>query len=592
MGSKSQPKSAGVLAHADGTGASSEGAPVEVERGIVLTWAGRSEARISIPKPRVLELVQEHSDVTDDDPGNLLIEGDNRQAMVSLLPQFAGKVDVVLIDPPYNTGKNDFRYSDARFHDADADTRKGAYVSAEDGGRHAKWLNQMAPTLRILKDLMAPHGVIFVHINDIELPRLLLLMEEIFGEQNRAGTLVWKSATDNNPSRIVVEHEYVVVWTRDKDANQTPWRGQIERRRQMLVDEWARLLEEHAGLTDRRQAWFDFLAANKKVLGSFATNYRHVDERGAFMTSDLSFPGGGGPSYDVPHPQTGKATRVPPHGYRVSQARMTEYLADGRVHFGKDEASSVLYKRYIFDVEDDPLRGLITEFGGKGVNATIKRLFPENPDIFPNPKPVELEEFLLSFVTSRDAIVLDCFAGSGTTGHAVMRLNQKDGGTRRFVLIEEGNEADRYATTATGERLKRARTAESLPGGFTFYRVGPKIDIDAFELLQHQHVVSSILQTDASGRGGGIKQVDGQRYVIGYNAKREAICVFYDPKTHAPVSRDVLREMFLEVDALKLARPVRVYGESCEVFGSESFRFFKIPDEILNNLSVSLGNAG
>jgi hypothetical protein len=180
----------------------------EAEPGIFLWWADRRQATLSIPKPRILEEVPEHSDPTDEDPGNLLIQGDNRQAMVSLLSHYAGKVDVVVIDPPYNTGRRDLRYNDARFADPDADG-KGAYVSAEDGGKHTKWLNQMAPTLRVIRELMAAHGVIFIHIDDRELPRLLLLMEEIFDESNRIGLLVWKSATDNNPSQIVVEHEYI-----------------------------------------------------------------------------------------------------------------------------------------------------------------------------------------------------------------------------------------------------------------------------------------------------------------------------------------------------------------------------------------------
>jgi adenine-specific DNA-methyltransferase len=562
--------------------------PPGEDHGIVLSWGSRRQARLSIPKPRVLESAPDHSDPTVEDPGNLVIEGDNRQAMVSLLPQWAGKIDVVLIDPPYNTGKDDFPYDDRRFADPDADPRKGDFVSAEDGGRHTKWLNQMAPTLRIIRDLMAAHGVIFVHINDVELPRLLLLMEDIFGEENRIGTIVWKSATDNNPSRIVIEHEYIVVWAKDRSATPASWRGQIEQRRQSLLDEWQQISDATADQTERVARWTSFLKANKGRLGSFASNYRNVDERGPFMVRDLSFPGGGGPSYELPHPITGKPTRVPPHGFRVSPEKMGEYAEQGRLHFGKDETSSVLFKRYIFDAEDDPLRSVITEFGGKGVNATVKRLFPDKPDVFPNPKPAELEEYVLSFVAGKDAVVLDCFAGSGTTAHAVMRLNKRDRGERRFILIEEGAEGDQFPATMTAERLRRARKLEDLPGGFSFLRVGPRIDFEAFATLQRRHLVQTILQTDSSGRGGGIKPVEDGKWVIGYNARREAICLHYDPERHAPITAEVLRDIYAETDALKLKRPVRVYGEACEVFGSESFRFLKLPDEVLNNLTVSL----
>src|SRR6476620_5139088 len=136
------------------------------EEGVFLSWAGRKGFRAAVPTPRVFVPVPEASDPTDDDPGNLVIEGDNRQAMVSLFAQYQSQVDVVIIDVPYNTGKNDFRYDDARFHDPDADQAKGDFVKAEDGGKHTKWLNQMATTLWLIKELMAQHAVIFVHIND------------------------------------------------------------------------------------------------------------------------------------------------------------------------------------------------------------------------------------------------------------------------------------------------------------------------------------------------------------------------------------------------------------------------------------------
>jgi adenine-specific DNA-methyltransferase len=565
-----------------------------VERGIVLSWAGRSQARVSIPKPRILEPVPEQSDVTDEDPGNLLIEGDNRQAMVSLLPQFAGKVDVVLIDPPYNTGKNDFRYDDARFKDPDADSRKGDFVSAEDGGRHAKWLNQMAPTLRIIKDLMAPHAVIFVHINDIELPRLLLLMEELFGEVNRIALLVWDGVTDNNAGRVVVEHEYIACFAKNLEAVAAVWNSPEALIRDRIVERAREVVSGQPDLMKAQQELRKALAADKDRLGNFTRYYRldeHWTERGPYASiRNTDNPGKPGYFYDVKHPATQRTVAKPTTGYRFAPDTMDRLLAEDRVVFGKDETKLLEIKRYITEVEF-PLRSVIELDARAGAN-TLAKLWTRGEVPFRNPKPVELEELLLTYTTSKDALVLDCFAGSGTTAHAVMRLNGKDGGHRRFILVENGTTDDAYAATLTGERLRRARTLEGLPGGFSFLRVGPRINVEAFEKLRHRHVVTSILQTDASGRGGGIKAIEGRRFVVGFNARREAICVYYEPKTHAPVNRDVLREMFLEVDELGLARPLRVYGESCDVFGSETFRFFKIPDEITNNLTVSLGTGG
>jgi len=536
--------------------------------------------------------VAEFSDPTPDDPGNLLIEGDNRQAMVSLLPQYAGKVDVCLIDPPYNTGKRDFRYNDARFNDPDADTQEGVFVSAEDGGRHAKWLNQMAPTLGIIKDLMAPHGVVFAHINDIELPRLLLLMEEIFGEKNRLGVLVWKGATDNNPGRVVIEHEYIVAWALSAEALETTWRGPVAEQVKAMSEEFARQKAAAANLDELRMTWKAWIKAHKNELYPALAKRIEVDAVGPYRPDgDLANPGKKGYDYDVPHPLNGRPVKKPLMGWRFPEASMKALIAEDRIAFRKDETFTPGLKRYLSEDEPDRLRSVLTHINAQVASNEIERLFPENPLAFSKPKPTELEEHLLSFAAGPDAIVLDCFAGSGTTGHAVMRVNARDNGSRRFILIEEGNDGDAYATSLTAERLRRARVQERLAGGFTFMRVGPRINLEAFEKLQHRHLVQTILQTDATGRGGGIKPVKDGALVIGYNVRREAICLHFDPREHSPITGAVLREMYAEADRLGLQRPLRVYGESCEIFGSESFRFFKLPDEVLNNLTLALGGA-
>ncbi len=184
----------------------------ELETDLHLQWEGRRLYRARVPVPRVLEPDKKLS--LGDDGQNLVIEGDNLQVMVSLRSQFNASVDVVYIDPPYNRGGNDFRYSDARFHDPDADGSDGVYVSNEDGGRHTKWLNFMAPRLAMIHELMAPHAVIFVSINDIELFRLGMLMDEIFDEKNRIGVIIWKGSADNNPTQIAIEHEYILCYAK------------------------------------------------------------------------------------------------------------------------------------------------------------------------------------------------------------------------------------------------------------------------------------------------------------------------------------------------------------------------------------------
>lgn len=561
--------------------------PDETAGGVFLHWRGRRRSKVLVPAPRVLETVEAESDPTDDDPGNLVIEGDNRQAMSSLRFTYADQVDVVMIDPPYNTGKDDFRYSDRRFEDPDADESNGAYVTGSERGRHTKWLNEMAPTLRLIHDLLSPSGVIFVHINDIELPRLLLLMEDVFEEKNRLGMVVWKSATDNNPSRIAIEHEYIVVFA--KDASKVPqvWQSLQTDIKQLLLDEFAKIRATHPDdLEGQRRAWRRLLRDHREEFVGMA-HYNKIDADGVYTgMRSLHNPGREGYRYEVLHPN-GQSVVQPLRGYRFPKDTMDDLLARDRILFGPDETQLLQLKVYL-DEYEDTLRGVVNLDARTAAN-TFAALFPENPDVFKNAKPVELEEYLLSFAArNKSALILDCYAGSGTTGHAVMRLNKRDGGRRRFILIERGEEDDPYATTLTAERLRRARTHEELPGGFTFKRVGPTIDNHGLMRMERDSVAEVILLADASGRGGTIKPVRGE-LVIGANRRGEAICLSAGIHTDTAVDGGELRAMLEEAEERGLKTPMRVYGVSCEIYEDEFFRFFQLPDEVIRNLRSGRG---
>jgi adenine-specific DNA-methyltransferase len=553
------------------------------EPGLFLHWRGRSQARIAVPKPRVLQEVPEHSDHAEGEPGNLLIEGDNRQAMVSLMGQWRGKIDVALLDPPYNTGNEDLLYSDKRFHDPDADADDAVFVSNTDGGRHTKWLNQMAPTLRLVRDLMAPHGTLFVHVNDIELPRLLMLLEDIFDEKNHLGTIVWKNSTDNNPSRIVVEHEYIVCFAKDESNVAKQWISPEAETRDRLLEEFGSLKQELSDLAALQKQWRKLVKENATALPDL-DRYTKVDERGPYRVGyRVHNPKPGGYRYDVIHPVTGQACRQPLHGYRYPEESMRQLIEAGEIIFGEDHTTIVQMKERLEDY-DLSLKSVV-EIDGRTGAKTLRKLIGPEGDRFRNPKPVEIEQYLLSFVAARDAVVLDPFAGTATTGHAVMRLNAKDGGGRRFILIEEGRPDDPYAVTLAAKRLEQARSQEDLPGGFTFLRVTRQIDAEGFATFQRHEIVAAIRQADASGRGTGIRPVDGT-WVIGANHRNEAICLHYDGPGGGMTAAEHLRAMFEEAYALGLATPLRVYGDACEVFEDDSFVFLQIPEELLRNLSI------
>jgi adenine-specific DNA-methyltransferase len=203
--------------------------------GLILQWQGKQLYRQRMPAPRLLEPIKELS--VGGDPSNMIIEGDNLQVLASLKSRYAGQIDAIYADPPYNTGKNDFLYSDKRFEDPDADDGEAVYVTNEDGGRHTKWLNSMAPRLYLLREMLHDdHGVLFISISDIELYRLGMLLNEIFGEENCVGTIVWHGATDNNPTNIAVEHEYILCYAKSRNRLPSPWKSQDREAKTLMLE--------------------------------------------------------------------------------------------------------------------------------------------------------------------------------------------------------------------------------------------------------------------------------------------------------------------------------------------------------------------
>ena len=434
----------------------------------------RRSYRSLVPTPRVLEPKKRLS--FRNDPRNLVIEGDNLQAMVSLRSQFTDSVDVVYIDPPYNRGGSDFRYSDARFRDPNADGADAVYVSNENGGRHTKWLNYMAPRLVAIQKLMAEHGVLFVSINDIELGRLLLLMDDIFDERNRIAIIIWRGSPDNNPSRVAIEHEYIVCYAKSEKHVQKVWTTPNEEIKDALWNHYQQLLKDTGGnLTALRTLWRKFVTANRASVDRLG-RYTNVDEAGPYQVAyRVHNPKPGGYIYgiyqggiiDASDP---RSYAVPLNGYRFPASTMAEHLEHGIIVFPRSRNQIVQMKDYLSDYRGT-LRSVINMDARSG-SYRLKTLFGKDFDGFRNPKPVALIQELVGAASNKDALVLDAFAGSGTTGEAVLQLNKLDNGSRRFIMIEEGNGDDHYARTLIAPRLKKAIEADDLPGGFTFLVTG------------------------------------------------------------------------------------------------------------------------
>lgn len=580
----------------NGSGSKSAGVAVEVEpvreeSGLHLHWHGRRSYRSAIPTPRVLEPDPKLS-FGDEDAGNLIIEGDNLQVMVSLQSQFADAIDVVYIDPPYNRGGNDFRYSDARYEDPNAEATDAYYVSNEDGGRHTKWLNYMAPRLVAIHRLMAEHGVIFASISDIELGRLLMVMDEIFDERNRIAVITWRGSPDNNPGRVAIEHEYIVVYAKNQKKVPKVWTTPSDEIRDALLEQYKKVKRSTKDFADRKRQWARLVKANKESVDRLG-RYTELDpDRGPYQVAyRVHNPKKGGYRYGVWEKgilkeNDKRSYAIPLNGYRFKPETMERLIAEGLIVFPKSRDQIVQMKDFLEDYRGT-LRSVI-DLDARGGAYRLKELFGEDFDGFKNPKPVELIEMLVGAAGSKDSIVFDPFAGSGTTGDAVLQLNRVDDGDRRFILVEEGNDADDYAKTLTAPRLRKAIELDGLDAGFTFLRTGRELDREAILGLEREKIVAVVCQTDRSGVGSGIRRIPGTQWVIGANQRGEAIALVWNGTTNSRVTTKIINQALAEAKKLDLKTPVRVYGTTCAVSETRSFRFCQIPDEILASL-VSAG---
>ena len=454
-----------------------------------LNWIGK-EAVVKHHKEipvRLLEPVPELScgPSLGEESGNLIVQGDNLHALKALLPRYAGQVKCIYIDPPYNTGQDDRSVEGQRtgwiYNDRVESPEirewlgKVVGIEAEDLCRHDKWLCMMYPRLRLLKDFLRDDGVIFASIDDIEFASMRLLFDEIFGAPNRVGVIVWKNATDNNPTQIASEHEYVLCYAKDKRKIASEWKASSLEVKTRLLEVGDRFVNEYSVQTERQAAYTKWFRENKSQLWPFE-DYKFIDNGGVYTgMRSVHNPGKEGYRYDIIHPVTNRPCQQPLMGYRFPEGSMQRLIQEERIIFGENETKLVELKVYAKDYRAK-LSSLFQLDGRIGTNE-IKAIFPEDKRPFDFPKPTELIEELLSFTTGDGDLVLDSFGGSGTTANAVLKLNRADGQTRRFILVEM---KDAIATDVTAERVKRVITGYTnakdqavvgLGGGFQFCRL-------------------------------------------------------------------------------------------------------------------------
>ena len=372
-------------------------------------WKGKLES-LKLAQKRstgTLRPCREES-VNFDDTQNLYIEGDNLEVLKLLQTAYYNKIKMIYIDPPYNTG-NDFVYEDdfadpmARYKEVTQQTTKS---NAETMGRfHTSWLNMMYPRLRLAANLLMNDGLIFISIDDKEITNLRKLCDEMFGEENFVGVILWKKKTNgNNMGYIPPVHDYIVVYAKSLDN---------------IKDIGYDITEEHINKT-----------------------YSNPDNdpRGPWTTMDLSA-NHKGPHFPITNPQTGDVYDPPEGRYWVfNEEEVKRRIADGRIIFGKTGTTRPVQKVFA----SERLKGKIRAeswWDKHGMNedatAEIRALFGQGK-LFTHPKPSKLIYNLIKIATTKDSedIVLDFFSGSATTAHSVMSINSEDGGNRRFICVQ------------------------------------------------------------------------------------------------------------------------------------------------------------
>lgn len=449
-----------------------------------LVWEEHSEKVDEMLKHNIPIFVEEDTRkiiANENESYNFLIEGDNLHSLKLLEKTHKGKIDVIYIDPPYNTGNKDFIYDDS-------------FVDKTDGYAHSKWLSFMEKRLLIAKELLSNNGAIFINIDDNEQAQLKLLCDSVLGESNYITAIPWHNRTSiQNDTDISINHEYILVYAKYK---------RVDNRR--LKD-------------SNRDKWEDLVGFTFLPKETDKNKFSNPDNdpRGLWKADPFDAPNiRPNLTYPIINPNTGDQ-HLPPRGrhWRISQEKFASALEDNRIVFGKNGKGRPQLKVFYNEVKfkgsvadtwfDSHIFGTSTE--GK---KELLRLLPENQNIFSTPKPVRLYlELMKLSLQSKDAIILDFFAGSGTTGHAVMQLNKEDGGNRKYILCT--NNENNICEEVTYQRLKNIQ--EELPHNLKYYKTEfiPKFSNDEKSISDKmmEHIRELI------GLEYAI-ELDGKKYIV------------------------------------------------------------------------------
>ena len=518
-----------------------------------LEWIGKDKVinhHLDVPY-RVLERKYSYDEAgqhaEDNGSENMIIHGDNLDALKSLLPRYEGRVKCIYIDPPYNTGNEKWVYND-NVNDPRILKWLGQVVGAEgeDLSRHDKWLCMMYPRLKLLQRLLSDDGVIFISIDDTEVSNLRLICDEIFGLSNFLGDVAWQHSVQSNGygGKFVSQYNHTLVYSKSSAFIL----GNLPR-----SDEDNRLYRNPDN--DPRGPW----RAGYCVNGLYRPNLK----------------------YEI-HTPNGNVIQPPDKGWRWSWETMKAKMDIGEIIYNSDE-TSIIHKLYLADLNGKVPENIWTD----GVAGTTRQATAELKQIFggsapfDTPKPVALIERILQISTKTDSIILDSFAGSGTTAHAVLNMNKTDGGQRRFILVEMMD----YADSITAERVKRViggygsgrQAVEGTGGSFSYYELGEPLMIG--DVLNESVGVDKIREyvyfTDTKSR---LPEAHADEpYYLGLHVNN-AYYFYYEREAVTTLNREFLHTIKTKADAYV------IYADLCMLSEEELERyhitFKKIPRDI------------
>lgn len=497
------------------------------EDGYELRWVGKREAYHSafVPVQKIIEPLPLESKNWDR-TANLLIKGDNLDALRLLRHSYFGKVKLIYIDPPYNTQSDAFVYRDdfsAKQSEVLAQLGYSAdnidYIKNVYGARtHSGWLSFMYPRLLLAKDLLRDDGVIFISIDDNEQAQLKLLCDEVFGQENFVANISWQRSKKGDSKLVSVVHEYILCYVNDKSAalENGVWRRPKNGADGVLA-KYAELKKElssdHDAIRTAMMAWFRSLPANDPRKAH--KHYSWSDEYGLYFADNFAGPDDGRasrPRHDILHPVTGKSCKKPSTGWRWDEEKTQWALSQNppRIHFGLDETTIPNRKSYLIEIDSEPY---FSVFYRDGRSATLEVEALVGKGIFPFPKNTAVIAELIQLTTKGEDVVLDFFAGSGTTGEAVMRLNAEDDGNRKFILVQipqpidakKQKEAHHFVTETLGKKEATIFeiTAERLR------RAGAKIEAEQAAKAQAASLQPAQLEGFAPEASIGSARTDG-----------------------------------------------------------------------------------